>query len=108
VADLSLQGQATLTTVANTGATPPNAPKPQMASAAGSVGAGAEFTAEFARCGGTGLMRDPIDSCGAGPGGSDLLRYLEVFLSYSPGGISLQPAGKIGSEKLITYCISVQ
>jgi hypothetical protein len=31
-------------------------------------------------------------------------RWLEVFLSYSPGGVTLKP----GMEKLVTFCVNIQ
>jgi hypothetical protein len=38
----------------------------------------------------------------------EVYRWLEVFLSYSAGGVVLKPVTLAGSEKIVTFCIDVQ
>jgi hypothetical protein len=35
-------------------------------------------------------------------------RWLEVFLSFLPGGVTLKPVAKPGSEKLVTFCHDIE
>jgi hypothetical protein len=35
-------------------------------------------------------------------------RWLEVFLSFLPGGVTLKPVTKPGSEKLVTFCHDIE
>jgi hypothetical protein len=99
----------TLSSMGNTGANPINAnPKFFQPSAAGSV-ANDELDEEFCSCRINGEPGDPDDFTS-----SQVLRdpdsWLEVFLSFFPGGVKLQPFGsKIGGfEKFLTFCIDVE
>jgi len=38
----------------------------------------------------------------------EIYRWLELFLSYSPGGVVLKPVTLAGSEKIVTFCIDVE
>jgi hypothetical protein len=35
-------------------------------------------------------------------------RWLELFLSFVPGGLTLQPVATAGSEKFVTFCVDVE
>jgi hypothetical protein len=102
------QKQITLTT-SNTGANPVNAnPKLYQPSAAGSVCDIPYFFGEFDTC----RLLTGTDPClftsaqVIRPAGS----WLELFLSWFPGGVKLQPYGSKtgGFEKFVTFCIDVQ
>jgi hypothetical protein len=94
--------------VGNSGANPPNAVLPHIPSEAGSVGLCAiDFD--------TGGFIGPCDffscSCGAtsgepgegGPGST----FMEVCLSFLPGGVPLAPVGKPGYEKFVKFCFDI-
>jgi hypothetical protein len=102
----------TLQSMGNTGANGGNAKMPPyQRSAAGSVVwtmndfdftflPTPPFNTEFLTCGLTSGFTSARVS------GAD--RWLEVFLSFFPGGVVLKPVGKAGSEKLVTFCIDIQ
>jgi hypothetical protein len=122
VASIRRTGQfITLQPMGSTGANPAKATKPYQASAAGSVHADGTFfgpRGEFLNCR---IMpplanaADPFASftstavnvC-ARPQDQELGRYLEVFLSFTPGGVVLKPVAQAGSEKIVTFCIDVE
>lgn len=132
VASIRSTGQfITLQPMGSTGANPAGARTPYQASAAGSVQADGHFynddeTGEFQICRIVPALAGnpdplafftsrPIHSCDR-PSVPDLSppftgfepRYLEVLLSYAPGGVVLKPSGKPGSEKIVTFCTDVQ
>lgn len=106
----------TLTSLDNLGITPGTAKKPYLPSGAGSVSVGVPFTEDFCKCPVTSRFTpDRVKSCDLannnvdenGDGTKDdpdeVHRWLEVFLSYLPGGVTLKP----GMEKLVTFCVSI-
>jgi hypothetical protein len=99
----------TLASMGNTSANPINVnPKFFQPSAAGSV-TDDELDEEFCSCRINAEPGDPDDFTS-----SQVLRdpdsWLEVFLSFFPGGVKLQPFGsKLGGfEKFLTFCIDVE
>jgi hypothetical protein len=91
----------TLQSMGNTGASGGGArTPPYQRSAAGSVPWEGPVFPEFFRCS---LTSDFSSSLVTGQ-----FRWLEVFLSYSPGGVVLKPVTQAGSEKIVTFCIDVE
>jgi uncharacterized repeat protein (TIGR01451 family) len=96
----------TVTSTGNTGANPARADARLFEpSASGSVALD-DFLGEFLSC----PLTDDFTSASVD---TRLLptqdqRSLELFLSFFPGGVPLQPFGKAGSEKFLTFCIDVQ
>jgi hypothetical protein len=92
----------TLQSINNLGITPGLAKGPWVQpSGAGSVAVGTPFLDDFCKCPLVSrFTADKVNSCLPEP----TQRYLEVLLSYSPGGVTLKP----GMEKLVTFCVSVE
>lgn len=92
----------------NTGANPGNAKTPFFQrSAAGSVSGHDAFEAEFCACR---LLLDPNDEDAFTTAQVERndKSWLELFLSFFPGGVTLKPKGKAGSEKIIMFHIDVE
>jgi hypothetical protein len=100
----------------NTGVTPGTAAAWYKPSGAGSVSVGNPFVDEFCKCPLTPrFTASRINSCLLDSNSKDddenqmidnpeeVHRWLEVLLSYSPGGVTLKP----GMEKLVTFCVSI-
>jgi hypothetical protein len=97
----------TLTT-SNTQANPGNAATPfYQRSTAGSVGPDDFELLEFCGCRTFPSSIDE-DAFTSAQVERDEHSWLEVFLSYFPGGVNLQGKGKSGSEKFITWFIDVE
>jgi hypothetical protein len=102
----------TLQTMGNTGANPAAAKRPPFQpSIAGSVqrceGAftdGMTIFPVFIPCDFLSCSSSLVSTGVVGPD----FRFMEVFLSFFPGGVTLKPAGKAGSEKLVTFCLDVE
>jgi hypothetical protein len=91
----------TLQSMGNTGANAGNAKTPAFQrSAAGSVLWLPKSFPEFFSCS---LTSGFTSSLVTGQ-----FRWLEVFLSFFPGGVLLKPVAKPGSEKIVTFCIDVE
>jgi hypothetical protein len=122
VASIRRTGQfITLQPMGSTGANPAKATTPYQASAAGSVHADGNFFGffgEFLNCRiipppanakdpFAFFTSSPVNVC-ARAQDEQLGRYLEVFLSFAPGGVMLKPVTQPGSEKIVTFCLDVE
>jgi hypothetical protein len=95
----------TLSAAGSTGATPPGAVLPSIPSVAGAVGlcafdflsGGIIGPCDLFNCNGTGIDKGPTTDAS----------FMEVFLSFLPGGVKLQPVGKPGSEKFVQFCVEI-
>jgi hypothetical protein len=100
----------------NSGVTPGTAGRGYTPSGAGSVAVGSLFLDDFCLCPRVSRFTPSrINSCLLTSNTKDddadmvidnpeeAFRYLEVFLSYSPGGVTL----KTGMEKLVTFCVNI-
>jgi hypothetical protein len=102
----------TLQTMGNTGPNPALAQRPSyQPSVAGSVQGcdsavtdGTTIFPVFIPCDFLSCSANLVSAGEVGPA----VRFMEVFLSFFPGGVTLKPAGKAGSEKLVTFCLDVE